>query len=235
MDFDSNIGAKVVSQQMLTLKPGRSNAIISHGAHALGRGLDTIFSKQFGSQRIDLWHALYSSVNIGPILILCSENDELAPLETISMFSSNLRQLGGKVDVVTWKDSKHVGHFRRHPEQYSIEVRKLLINASSTYYDRLEKSNKHADTVCTKIIGSVRDSGVFIGTTAATWTDLPESIISEITRMSRVTHVQLKGGNIAVPVGSVYPAVDLQGCTNSSEDANNGSAGSHTYGCRSRL
>lgn len=212
MEFESNIGAKVLSQQMLTLKPGRSNAIISHGAHALGRGLDTIFFKQFGLQRVDLWHALYSAVNIGPILILCSENDELAPLETIHMFSSNLCKLGGKVDVVVWKDSKHVGHFRRHPEQYSIEVRKLLVNASSTYFDRLRRANKHA--------GSVGDS-------ATTWTNLPECVLCEIDQMSRVPHVRLKEG-------SAHDA-GLRNFSNSSDNANYSSIASQTHGYRSRL
>lgn len=172
VEFDSYIGAKFVSQQMLTKRPGRSNAIILHGARAFGRGLDAVFARQLGLQRIDLWHALYSCVNMGPILILCSENDELAPLETVHMFSSNLRKLGGKVDVVTWKDTKHVGHFRRYPEQYASEVRKLLANASGTYFDRRGRAE-----------------------TAALWTSIPECALFEIRQMSRMPHLQSKGGN----------------------------------------
>lgn len=47
--------------------------------------------------------------NIGPILFLCSENDKLAPVETIQIYASNLCKLGGKVDLVVWKQSEHVG------------------------------------------------------------------------------------------------------------------------------
>jgi hypothetical protein len=47
---------------------------------------------------------------IGPILFFCCENDELSPLETIEIFASNLRNLGGRVDITVWKQSEHVGN-----------------------------------------------------------------------------------------------------------------------------
>ncbi|KAI5062198.1 hypothetical protein GOP47_0022737 [Adiantum capillus-veneris] len=177
VEFESSIGAKVLSQQVLTLEPGRSKAVIEHAANAVGRGLDFVFSKQFALQRRELWHALYSCVNMGPILVLCSEVDELAPLETIHMFSSNLNRLGGKIDVVVWKDSKHVGHFRRHPDQYSSEVKKLLVRAFSTYSDRHERHTP-------------------------TWTELPGTVIAEINQISRMPHLQLKKENTPELTGS---------------------------------
>ena len=47
---------------------------------------------------------------IGPILFFCCENDELSPIETIKIFASNLRKLGGRVDLNVWKESEHVGN-----------------------------------------------------------------------------------------------------------------------------
>lgn len=199
VEFESSIGAKVLSQQVLTLKPGRSEAVISRAAHAVGRGLDFVFSKPLALQRRELWQALYSCVNVGPILILCAEEDELAPIETIHMFSANLCRLGGKVDVVAWKGSTHVGHFRRYPEQYSREVNRLLMTAISTYSDRCERH-------------------------PTTWTKLPETIIAEIERMSKMPHLQLKketAAELASPDGSI-PSKDM---LKESQD----------YGCRSRL
>ncbi|KAI5062196.1 hypothetical protein GOP47_0022735 [Adiantum capillus-veneris] len=62
VEFESSIGAKVLSQQVLTL--GRSKAVIEHAAIAVGRGLDFVFSKQFAFQRRELWHALYSCASL---------------------------------------------------------------------------------------------------------------------------------------------------------------------------
>lgn len=44
-----------------------------------------------------------------PYLVLCSENDDLAPYQTISNFTERLRDLGGDVKLVTWNGSPHVG------------------------------------------------------------------------------------------------------------------------------
>ncbi|KAI5062194.1 hypothetical protein GOP47_0022733 [Adiantum capillus-veneris] len=64
VEFESSIEAKVFSQQVLTLQPGRSKAVIEHAAIAVGRGLDFVFSKQFALQRRKLWHALYPSASL---------------------------------------------------------------------------------------------------------------------------------------------------------------------------
>lgn len=44
-----------------------------------------------------------------PYLILCSENDDLAPYQTIHNFATRLQELGGNVKLVKWNDSPHVG------------------------------------------------------------------------------------------------------------------------------
>ena len=49
--------------------------------------------------------------NVGPILIFCSEDDELAPYPVVSNFAQRLEELGGDVRLVEWNSSPHVGMF----------------------------------------------------------------------------------------------------------------------------
>lgn len=44
-----------------------------------------------------------------PYLILCSENDDLAPYQVIRNFAQQLQEFGGDVKVVKWHGSPHVG------------------------------------------------------------------------------------------------------------------------------
>ena len=48
---------------------------------------------------------------VGPILILCSEDDQLAPFSVIENFGQRLLELGGDVNLVKWHSSPHVGMF----------------------------------------------------------------------------------------------------------------------------
>lgn len=48
-----------------------------------------------------------------PYLILCSENDDLAPFLTIYNFAQRLKSLGGDVKLVKWSSSSHVGRPRK--------------------------------------------------------------------------------------------------------------------------
>jgi acetyl esterase/lipase len=49
--------------------------------------------------------------NVGPILILCSEDDQLAPYSVVENFANRLLELGGDVNLVKWHSSPHVGMF----------------------------------------------------------------------------------------------------------------------------
>lgn len=49
--------------------------------------------------------------NVGPILILCSEDDQLAPYSVVENFAKRLLELGGDVNLVKWHSSPHVGMF----------------------------------------------------------------------------------------------------------------------------
>lgn len=194
VDFVSDLGAKFVSHQVLAFQPGKPLALISWAAYAVGKALDVIFAGHLQPQRIDLWHTLYYSVMIGPILFLCSENDKLAPIETVHIFASNLRKFGGKVDLVSWKESEHVGHFRLYPEQYSIAVRKLLSEAASVYIRRLNESAMCSFASSTETAGSTKDSPFLVSSVkpGVVWTDLPDSVATEIKRLSRLPHVQAR-------------------------------------------
>lgn len=46
---------------------------------------------------------------MGPFLILCSEDDELAPYHVVCNFAQRLQELGGDVKLVKWAKSPHVG------------------------------------------------------------------------------------------------------------------------------
>lgn len=46
---------------------------------------------------------------LGPILILCSTNDDLAPFDIINKFAIAVRESGCAVDLVVWDSSDHVG------------------------------------------------------------------------------------------------------------------------------
>ena len=110
------------------------------------------------------------------------------------MFASNLRKLGGEVNMVVWKQSEHVAkqspfvffivlssetmgfvflaHFRRYAEEYTTKVRRMLENASSTYTKRLRNAFKEDVNV--------------------DFPYLSEFAMAEINHMSMLTHDTLK-------------------------------------------
>jgi acetyl esterase/lipase len=46
--------------------------------------------------------------NVGPILILCSEDDDLAPYSVVSDFAKHLEERGADVRLAIWNSSRHV-------------------------------------------------------------------------------------------------------------------------------
>ncbi|KAH7654615.1 alpha/beta-Hydrolases protein [Dioscorea alata] len=104
VDFTSDLGS-----HFLHPKVSQASRIVSWIAKALVSGMDTLFMNRFEAQRAEYWKTLYSSVGIGPILILFSEDDELAPFQVVYDFAQHLLELGGDVRLVKWKSSPHVG------------------------------------------------------------------------------------------------------------------------------
>ncbi|GLJ41265.1 hypothetical protein SUGI_0854250 [Cryptomeria japonica] len=138
IDFISELGANFVVHPTV-LKLNHPPRVLRWGAQATAWALDALFLSRFEAQRAEHWQILYSSVNMGPVLLLCSEDDDLAPFETICNFASHMRELGGQVKMVAWKSSPHVGHYRDHPEEYRDAVVMHLSSATSHFSARMGK------------------------------------------------------------------------------------------------
>ncbi|KAJ0785775.1 putative alpha/Beta hydrolase [Helianthus annuus] len=109
VDFTSDLGTRFVLDPSV-LKLSRPPKIATLIANGISSSLDAIFLTRFESQRAEYWQTLYASVGMGaPYLILCSENDNLAPYQIICNFAQRLESLGGDVKLVKWTSSPHVG------------------------------------------------------------------------------------------------------------------------------
>ncbi|KAF5468289.1 hypothetical protein F2P56_012453 [Juglans regia] len=139
VDFTSDIGTKFVLHPTV-LKMSHPPRLASWIAHSISSGLDTLFLSRFESQRAEYWQTLYSSISMqAPYLVLCSENDDLAPFEVIFNFTQRIQDLGGDVKLVKWKDSPHVGHYRHYPIDYKAAVTELLGKAAKVYSQRIRR------------------------------------------------------------------------------------------------
>lgn len=139
VDFVSDLGTRFVLHPTI-LKVSRPPIIATWIANGVSSSLDALFLTKLELQRADYWQTLYSTVAMGaPYLILCSENDELAPYQIIYNFSQRLESLGGDVKLVKWSNSPHVGHYQHHPEEYKAAVTELLAKAASIYSTRIQQ------------------------------------------------------------------------------------------------
>nr|GLL18234.1 uncharacterized protein LOC109149823 [Ipomoea trifida] len=136
VDFTSDLGTRFVLHPTI-LKMSRPPPLVSWIANGIASSLDALFLSRFEAQRADYWQTLYASTSMGaPYLILCSEDDDLAPYEAIRNFAKRLKDLGGDVKLVTWSSSPHVGHYRRYPIEYKAAVAETFLKASSIYSRR---------------------------------------------------------------------------------------------------
>ncbi|ONK55408.1 uncharacterized protein A4U43_UnF3660 [Asparagus officinalis] len=139
VDFTSDLGTRFVLHPSV-LKMSQPPRVVSWMAKAFASGLDTLFISRFEAQRAEYWETLLSSVNVGPILILCSEDDQLAPYPVVSNFAQNLQELGGDVRLLKWKSSPHVGHYKHYPAEYKAAVTELLAKATLHYQQKKKHS-----------------------------------------------------------------------------------------------
>ncbi|XP_072972845.1 uncharacterized protein [Typha angustifolia] len=135
VDFTSDLGTRFVLHPSV-LKMSHPPRVLSWMAKALASGLDTLFINRFEAQRVEYWQTLYSSVNVGPILIITSEDDKLAPFPIVHNFFLRLQELGGDVKMVKWNSCPHVGHLKYHADEYRSAVTELLRKASIVYFNR---------------------------------------------------------------------------------------------------
>nr|CAB3492016.1 unnamed protein product [Digitaria exilis] len=145
VDFVSDLGTRFLLDPSV-LKMSEPPRVLSWMAKGVASGLDALFINKFEEQRKDYWETLYSSAHIGPILILCSEDDQLAPYSVVEKFCQRLLELGGDVNLVKWHSSPHVGHYKHHPEEYRTAVTELLMKASALYMSRREQNGYEVDT-----------------------------------------------------------------------------------------
>ncbi|GMJ02631.1 hypothetical protein like AT5G44250 [Hibiscus trionum] len=133
VDFTSDLGARFAVHPSV-LKMSHPPRIASWIANGISSGLDALFLTRFESHRAEYWQTLYASVRMGaPYLILCSENDDLAPYQIICNFAQRIQQLGGDLKLVKFNGSPHVGHYRHYPIDYKAAVTELLGKAAALY------------------------------------------------------------------------------------------------------
>ncbi|OIV96358.1 hypothetical protein TanjilG_09785 [Lupinus angustifolius] len=126
VDFTSDLGVRFLLNPTVT-KISHPPRFATWVANGLASGLDSLFLGRFESQRAEYWQTLYSTTSMQvPYLILCSENDDLAPFQVIANFVHRLKYLGGDVKLVKWSASPHVGHYRHHPIEYKAAVTEIL-------------------------------------------------------------------------------------------------------------
>ncbi|XP_071721885.1 uncharacterized protein [Rutidosis leptorrhynchoides] len=140
VDFTSDLGTRFVVHPSV-LKMSRPSKMVSWIASGIASSLDALFLSRFESQRAEYWQTLYASVNMGaPYLILCSENDNLAPYQIICNFAQKLQELGGDVKLLKWSGSPHVGHYRHYPVDYKAAITELLGKSAAIYSQRIQQS-----------------------------------------------------------------------------------------------
>ncbi|KAG1366612.1 Transmembrane protein 53 [Cocos nucifera] len=135
VDFTSDVGTRLFLHPTV-VKMFHPPRIVSWMAKALASGLDTLFLGRFEAQRAEYWQTLYSSVSMGPFLILYSEDDDVVPYQIISSFAQHLQELGGNVKLVKWNNSCHVAHYKYHQAEYKDAVSEMLVGATITYCER---------------------------------------------------------------------------------------------------
>ncbi|KAF3666274.1 putative presequence protease 2, chloroplastic/mitochondrial-like [Capsicum annuum] len=107
VDFTADFGTQFAVPPTILKLPG-STKLLSLVAKGFTSGLDALFITRFGSQRSEYWRTLYSSVSFGaPFLILCSENDDIAPYQSVCKFAHSLQDMGADIKMIMWKGSCH--------------------------------------------------------------------------------------------------------------------------------
>ncbi|KAL1309572.1 hypothetical protein HN51_052267 [Arachis hypogaea] len=133
VDFTSDLGVRFLLQPTV-LKVSHPPRFALWVANSIASGLDSLFLSRFEAQRAEYWRTLYSTTSMKvPYLILCSENDDLAPVQVISNFSDKLKYFGGDVKLLKWSNSPHVGHYRHHPVDYKAAISEILGKAVAIY------------------------------------------------------------------------------------------------------
>ncbi|XP_020577273.1 uncharacterized protein LOC110022563 [Phalaenopsis equestris] len=131
-DFTSDVGIRFVLHPSV-LRLSHPPRLLAWLAKGFASGLDALFINRFEAERAEYWQTLYSSVSMGPFLILCSQDDELVSYHIVWGFAQRLQELGGDVSFIKWSRSPHVAHYRYHKAEYTAAVTELLAKASLNF------------------------------------------------------------------------------------------------------
>lgn len=147
IEFTKDLGARFALHRSILRMPG-SSKLVSLFAKGVTSSLDALFITKFGSERAEYWKSLYSSVGLGgPFLVVCSENDDVAPFSTLCDFAQNLQDLGADVKFVKCYTTVHVGHYKQQSVQYTAAVTELLEQAVSVFSGKLQKLGERSHLV----------------------------------------------------------------------------------------
>ncbi|KAK3128701.1 hypothetical protein QOZ80_6BG0465350 [Eleusine coracana subsp. coracana] len=143
VDFVSDVGTQFL-QKPVVGSSSQSSILRSWMAKAVASGMDTLFPSRIEAQRAEYWHTLYSSAGLGPVLIICSEDDDLAPIHVVCGFARRLIELGTDVKLIKWSNSPHVGHYMSHEAEYRTAVNDLMKKALVTFCHRSQLNDRIA-------------------------------------------------------------------------------------------
>ncbi|CAI5475793.1 unnamed protein product [Closterium sp. Yama58-4] len=73
--------------------------------------LDWLLLPEFERQRAAQWTTLLHCSTLSPVLLLCSTDDQLAPIEFIHKYEREAEARGATVKRVEWSTSEHVGEW----------------------------------------------------------------------------------------------------------------------------
>ncbi|KAK4803177.1 hypothetical protein SAY86_001380 [Trapa natans] len=135
VDITNDLGSRFLHGSIFS-NPGPSK-VVSWIAKGISSGLDALYLTKFESQRAQYWKILHSSVHMGaPYLMVCSEDDSLAPYQTICSFAQSLQGLGADVRILKSSGSAHIGHYMSCPNQYRDAMATFLVTAASSVFSR---------------------------------------------------------------------------------------------------
>lgn len=139
VDFNSDFGSRFTMPSTILKRPVPAK-VVSWIVKGVSSGLDSLYLTRFEAQRAEYWQNLHSSVCIGaPYLIVCSEDDSLAPYQTILTFAEDLRSSGADVRLVKLHGSTHNGHYKHYPIQYRAAIASLFTKAASIFSQRIQQ------------------------------------------------------------------------------------------------
>ncbi|PIN06060.1 hypothetical protein CDL12_21401 [Handroanthus impetiginosus] len=146
IEFTTDLGARFALHRSIIKMPGASK-LVSFLAKGVTSSLDALFLTRLGLQRAEYWHSFYSSVGFGaPFLILCSENDDVAPFTAPCDFAQHLQDVGVNVKVVKRSTSAYQGNYKHQSIEYTAAITELLDQAVSIFSRKIQKLGERSHT-----------------------------------------------------------------------------------------